>query len=62
MLGGFTGYLGETLKGSISEDAMRRAYEERGAVSAGSSAGAMLMCQYYYDPGQGKVVEGLVIS
>jgi cyanophycinase len=59
MLGGFTGYLGETLKDTISEDAMRRAYEERGAVIAGSSAGAMVMCQYYFDPGQGKVVEGM---
>ena len=58
MLGGFTGYLGETLKGSVCEDAMRRAYDG-GAVIAGSSAGAMVMCQYYFDPGRGKVVEGL---
>lgn len=58
MLGGFTGFLGETLKGSVCEDAMRRAYE-RGAVMAGSSAGAMVMCQYYFDPSRGQVVEGL---
>ena len=58
MLGGFTGYLGETLKGSACWQAMLRAYEE-GAVIAGSSAGAMVMCQYYYDPAQGQVVEGL---
>ena len=58
MLGGFTGFLGETLKGSACESAMRRAYEQ-GAVIAGSSAGAMVMCQYYFDPGMGKVVEGL---
>jgi cyanophycinase len=58
MLGGFTGYLGETLKESVCEDAMRRAYG-RGAVVAGSSAGAMVMCQYYFDPGKGKVVAGL---
>src|SRR2546430_8125119 len=37
---------------------MLRAYES-GAVIAGSSAGAMVMCQYYYDPGKGNVVEGL---
>ncbi len=58
MLGGFTGFLGETIKGSACESAMRRAYEQ-GAVIAGSSAGAMVMCQYYFDPGMGKVVEGL---
>ena len=58
MLGGFTGYLGETLKGSASWQAMLRAYEA-GAVIAGSSAGAMVMCQYYFDPARGQVVEGL---
>jgi cyanophycinase len=58
MLGGFTGYLGETLKGSACEDAVRRAYDG-GAVVAGSSAGAMVMCRYYFDPGKGRVVEGL---
>ena len=39
MLGGFTGYLGQTLKGSESERAMLDAYHA-GAVIAGSSAGA----------------------
>src|SRR5256884_6370895 len=58
MLGGFTGYLGETLKDSASWKAMLRAYES-GAVIAGSSAGAMVMCQYYFDPARGQVVEGL---
>lgn len=58
MLGGFTGYLGETLKGSESERAMLDAYEA-GAVIAGSSAGAMVMCQYYFNPERGQVVEGL---
>src|SRR3989442_2681498 len=58
MLGGFTGYLGETIKDSASWQAMLRAYES-GAVSAGSSDGAMVMCQYYYVPGKGNVVEGL---
>ena len=58
MLGGFPGYLGETLKGSASWQAMLKAYE-RGKVIAGSSAGAMVMCQYYFDPGKGQVVEGL---
>ena len=58
MLGGFTGYLGETLKGSACWQAVLRAYEN-GAVIAGSSAGAMVMCQYYFDPAKGQVVEGL---
>jgi cyanophycinase len=58
MLGGFTGYLGETLKGSASGRAMIDAYEA-GAVIAGSSAGAMVMCRYYYNPERGQVVEGL---
>ena len=58
MLGGFTGYLGETLKGSASWQAMLRAYES-GAVIAGSSAGAMVICRYYFDPAREQVVEGL---
>src|SRR5947209_3226304 len=58
MLGGFTGYLGETLKGSSSWQAVLRAYE-LGAVIAGSSAGAMVICQYYFDPAKRQIVEGL---
>jgi cyanophycinase len=58
MLGGFTGYLGETLKGSAAWKAALAAYQN-GAVVAGSSAGAMVMCEFYYDPGQGKVIDGL---
>ncbi len=58
MLGGFTGYLGETLKDSLCWQAMRTAYEA-GAVIAGSSAGAMVMCQFYFDPARREVVEGL---
>src|SRR6266516_1105247 len=58
MLGCSTGYLGETLKGSASWQAMLRAYEA-GAVIVGSSAGAMVICQYYFDPARGQVVEGL---
>ena len=58
MLGGFTGYLGETLTGSASYQAMLEAYEA-GAVIAGSSAGAMVMCQYYFDPSLRRSVQGL---
>jgi cyanophycinase len=58
MLGGFTGYLGETLKGSAAWEAVLQAYHA-GAVVAGSSAGAMVMCEFYYDPSRGQVVDGL---
>lgn len=58
MLGGFTGYLGKTLKGSTAWEAALEAYRN-GAVIAGSSAGAMVLCEFYYDPSQGQVVEGL---
>ncbi len=58
LLGGFTGYLGETLAKSASWDAMLAAYDA-GAVIAGSSAGAMVLCQYYYDPAKRRIVDGL---
>lgn len=58
MLGGFPGYLGETLKGSAAWEAVLQAYQA-GAVIAGSSAGAMVMCEFTYDPNQGQVVDGL---
>lgn len=58
LLGGFTGYLGETLMQSACWQAMLAAYEA-GAVIAGSSAGAMVLCQYYYNPGKQQLAEGL---
>lgn len=58
MLGGFTGYLGETLKESATWNAVMDAYRN-GAVVAGSSAGAMVMCEFYYDLNQGQVIGGL---
>lgn len=58
LLGGFTHYLGQTLKNSIASSAIMDAYQN-GAVIAGSSAGAMVMCQFYYDPGAGQIHEGL---
>ena len=58
LLGGFTHYLGGTLKGSRAWDAALEAYRS-GAVVAGSSAGAMVMCGLYYDPGAGRVHEGV---
>ena len=58
MLGGFPHYLGQTLKGSLAWDAVLEAHQ-KGAVVVGSSAGAMVMCQYYYDPSGKRVHEGL---
>ena len=58
VLGGFTHYLCQTLKDSLAWHAVMDAYR-KGAVVAGSSAGAMVMCQMYFDPGTGKIVDGL---
>jgi cyanophycinase len=58
MLGGFPYYLGQTLKDSLSWEGVLDAYRN-GAVIAGSSAGAMVMCQFYYDPSAKRVHEGL---
>ncbi len=60
LLGGFTDYLGRTLKDSLAWQAVLEAYRD-GAVVAGSSAGAMVMCQVYFDPRAGQVVEGLAL-
>ena len=58
LLGGFPHYLGNTLLQSNAWQAMVEAHEA-GAVIAGSSAGAMVLCEYYYNPAAGEVVEGL---
>jgi cyanophycinase len=58
LLGGFTHYLGQTLVGSLGEQAMWAAYQA-GAVIGGSSAGAMVLCQHYYNPEAGSIVDGL---
>ncbi len=58
ILGGFPGYLAETLKESLCWDAMRDAWR-RGGVIAGSSAGAMVLCEYFFDPIEEKVASGL---
>jgi cyanophycinase len=58
LLGGFPGYLGETLKDSLVWQAALEAGEE-GAVIGGSSAGAMVLCEHYYDPYKSKLLGGL---
>jgi len=62
LLGGFPRYLKRTLAGSLSLQAILKAYRE-GAVVGGSSAGAMVLGQHCYDPHTGAVFAGLnVIS
>lgn len=58
LLGGFPEYLGKTLQGSPAWQAALDAYQN-GAILAGSSAGAMVLCQFYYGPDSGDVLEGL---
>lgn len=58
LLGGFTHYLGQTLAGSASWQAVLDAHTA-GAVIAGSSAGAMVVCEWYYDPSSGQLAAGL---
>jgi cyanophycinase len=58
LLGGFPGYLGETLKDSLCWSAALEAFAS-GAVLGGSSAGAMVLCEHYYDPYEKKLLRGL---
>ena len=58
LLGGFPGHLGRTLAGSLAWQAALEAYRN-GAVIAGSSAGAMVLCEHYFDPYEGKLLKGL---
>ncbi len=58
LLGGFPRYLGETLHNSRAWQAAREA-NEAGAVIGGSSAGAMVLCEYYYDPEGSQLLPGL---
>ncbi len=60
LLGGFPHYLGQTLLGSASQQALMAA-QAAGAVVAGSSAGAMVLCQHYYNPETRQVIEGLAM-
>ena len=58
LLGGFPRHLGETLNGSLAWEAALEAYGT-GAVIGGSSAGAMVLCEHYYDPHHSKLLGGL---
>lgn len=61
ILGGSPGYLERTLRGSLCFNAICSAYH-RGAVLAGSSAGAMVLCERYFDPADNQLKNGLGIQ
>jgi cyanophycinase len=58
MLGGFPRHLAQALSGSNSWQAILAAHQS-GAVIAGSSAGAMILCDHYYDPYEKNIFSGL---
>jgi cyanophycinase len=58
LLGGFPRHLSGSLANSACWRAALEAYQE-GAVIAGSSAGAMVLCEHYYDPYEKKLLGGL---
>ena len=58
LLGGFPGHLCESLRNTSAWAAMRAAWAG-GAVLAGSSAGAMVLCEHLNDPRGKQVAEGL---
>jgi len=58
LLGGFPEYLAGVLRDSACWTAIRAALEE-GAVLAGSSAGAMVLADFFYDPVSQNLVKGL---
>lgn len=60
ILGGFPGYLAQTLVGSAAWGAMvARIDEDPSWVLAGSSAGAMVLCDTFFDPVRERLVPGL---
>ncbi len=58
LLGGFPGYLAQALRGTLAWRAILEAHAA-GAVVAGSSAGAMVLCEYFYDPYESALERGL---
>jgi len=61
LLGGFPRHLAQSLAGTRGWQAIVAAYEA-GAVIAGSSAGAMVLCEHYYDPTSTQVFNGLNLA
>ena len=60
ILAGFPRYLEQTLTGSVGWAAIFEAYQN-GAVVAGSSAGAMVLCSHYFHRDTDQVHQGLAL-
>lgn len=58
MLGGFPQHLAQCLAGSAAWEAICHAWRN-GAVVGGSSAGAMVLCEHYYNPTDDRLLPGL---
>jgi cyanophycinase len=58
LLGGFPEYLADVLRGTYAWEAIQAAFQE-GATLAGSSAGAMVLGDYFYNPVKQNLVRGL---
>lgn len=58
LLGGFPDYLAQTLANTYAWRAIKTALGQR-AVVAGSSAGAMVLCDRLFDPTHHQIVDGL---
>ena len=58
LLGGFPGYLADSLQRSRCWNAALEA-QKHGGVIAGSSAGAMVLCEYFYDPFLKTITKGM---
>jgi cyanophycinase len=58
MLGGFPQHLAQSLAGTAAWQAICRA-RQSGAVIGGSSAGAMVLCEYFYNSENDRVLQGL---
>ena len=58
LLGGFPAYLAQSLAGTRCWQSIRRVYQN-GGVIAGSSAGAMVLCEHFYDPFEQQIRSGL---
>ena len=58
LLGGFPHHLEKSLSGSLSWNALLDVYHNGGVV-AGSSAGAMVLCDHYYNPNSRQILKGL---
>ena len=58
ILGGFPAYLARSLMGTRCWQSIRSVYDG-GGVIAGSSAGAMVLCEHFYDPLADQIQPGL---